>query len=90
MRVPLLPFCSSCLLLSSRPLHRRYQNGNIQLFSMYSTYLQYLPTYTCAAEGLSPLNTSYSRDAAYPPAFLGHHEYIHLITLQLGHAAARC
>jgi hypothetical protein len=53
----------------------------------------YLSTYPCSAILLPPpLDPSYSRDAAYPPAFLGHPR-VHLITYstsQIGHAAARC
>ena len=79
MRVPLFalglvaaskaPSPRLCLL----PLHRIVSESAFPPIF----HLQYIHTYPCAAGILlPPLNPSYSRDAADPPAFLGHHEYI--------------
>jgi hypothetical protein len=62
-------------------MHRMASESAFSAIFHLQYICRYVPTYSCAAEGLPPLNPSYSRDAAYPPAFLGHHEYIsHYIT----------
>jgi len=98
MRVPLLLLLLPCLEASvfcrlaqcpSQPIKIKFSVS--RLIIIYPP--TYLSTYPCAAILLPPpLDPSYSRDAAYPPAFPGHPR-VHLITYstsQIGHAAARC
>jgi hypothetical protein len=79
------PFLSSSLSLVVSP-YASYQNRHFQLFSIYSTYSTYLSM--CGRRSASTQPVVFTRCGL--SACIPRPPRVHLITLQLGHAAARC